>query len=322
MAGLGPPPPLNSGRRVDRGVGLREAPRARLLRWLPECRTGTIETTPAGAQVGRAAVAWFPARGRPRRGSPLWICGPATCRPTPRDPPGLCSPLALRYPDRHAAPARRGQRALGGAHQQRSDKGWIRGRRVHNGRRCCGSASLSRILHDASRSRPARSGRPDPAQAVARVREYVADSDPHRPGRDRGASAGPGCWRRRLPRKAVRERGTRGSHQVLLRRPGHLLSDTLELGTLRLDTASRQVTIGNRPQFFSPREVAVLEILLRRSGRVIAKKLVEDHLFGLSGDVGSNAVEVYVHRLRKQLADADADVEIHTIRGVGYLIAG
>jgi DNA-binding response OmpR family regulator len=44
-------------------------------------------------------------------------------------------------------------------------------------------------------------------------------------------------------------------------------------------------------------------------------------MFGLSGDVGSNAVEVYVHRLRKLLAEAGADVEIHTIRGVGYLIA-
>jgi DNA-binding response OmpR family regulator len=109
--------------------------------------------------------------------------------------------------------------------------------------------------------------------------------------------------------------------RVLLRRPGNLLADTLEMGTLRLDTASRQVAIGGRPQFLSPREVAVLEILLRRSGRVISKKLVEDHLFGLSGDVGSNAIEVYVHRLRKQLAEAGADVEIHTIRGVGYLIA-
>ena len=65
----------------------------------------------------------------------------------------------------------------------------------------------------------------------------------------------------------------------------------------------------------------MLEILLRRSGRVVAKKLVEDYLFGLSGDVGSNAVEVYVHRLRKQLSDARADVAIHTIRGVGYMIA-
>jgi DNA-binding response OmpR family regulator len=109
--------------------------------------------------------------------------------------------------------------------------------------------------------------------------------------------------------------------RVLLRRPGSLLSDTLELGTLRLDTASRQVTIRDRAQSLSPREAAVLEILLRRSGRVVAKKLVEDHLFGLSEDVGSNAVEVYVHRLRKQLSEANADVEIHTIRGIGYLIA-
>jgi DNA-binding response OmpR family regulator len=109
--------------------------------------------------------------------------------------------------------------------------------------------------------------------------------------------------------------------RVLLRRPVDLQGDTLGLGTLRLDTATRQVTLGNRPQLLSPREVAVLEILLRRSGRVIPKKLVEDHLFGLSGDVGSNAIEVYVHRLRKHLAQAGADVEIHTIRGVGYLIA-
>ncbi|HSY29860.1 MAG TPA: winged helix-turn-helix domain-containing protein, partial [Burkholderiaceae bacterium] len=68
------------------------------------------------------------------------------------------------------------------------------------------------------------------------------------------------------------------------------------------------------------REIAVLEILMRRSGRVVPKQLVEDQLFGLSSNAGSNAVEVYVHRLRKQLTDAGANVQIHTIRGVGYLI--
>ncbi|MCL2428827.1 MAG: response regulator transcription factor [Alphaproteobacteria bacterium] len=108
--------------------------------------------------------------------------------------------------------------------------------------------------------------------------------------------------------------------RVLLRRPGGLLGDALELGSLRLDTVSREVTIGGRPQSLSPREVAVLEILLRRGGRVVPKKLVEDHLFGLSGEVGSNAVEVYVHRLRKHLSETDADVAIHTVRGIGYLI--
>jgi hypothetical protein len=64
--------------------------------------------------------------------------------------------------------------------------------------------------------------------------------------------------------------------------------------------------------------------LLGPGGRVrptIDKKLVEDQIFGASGDVASNAIEVYVHRLCKQLAECGAKVQIHTIRGVGYLIA-
>jgi DNA-binding response OmpR family regulator len=108
--------------------------------------------------------------------------------------------------------------------------------------------------------------------------------------------------------------------RAMLRRPGSLLEDAIDLGTLRLDTVSRQVTVAGKPQSFSPREIAVLEVLLRRAGRVIPKKILEDHLFGM-GDVQSNAVEVYVHRLRKQLADAGSDTEIHTVRGVGYLIS-
>jgi DNA-binding response OmpR family regulator len=109
--------------------------------------------------------------------------------------------------------------------------------------------------------------------------------------------------------------------QALLRRPGNLLGLSLSLGNVTLDTEARQVFVAGQPQFFSVREVEVLEILLRRSGRVVSKKLVEDHLYGLSTDVGSNAVEVCVHRLRKQLAEAGADVQIHTIRGVGYLLS-
>lgn len=109
--------------------------------------------------------------------------------------------------------------------------------------------------------------------------------------------------------------------QALLRRPGNLLGRSLSVGNVTFDTEARQVVVADRPQFFSAREVAVLEILMRRSGRVVSKKLVEDQLFGLSIDVGSNAIEVYVHRLRKQLTDSGATVQIHTIRGVGYLIA-
>jgi DNA-binding response OmpR family regulator len=109
--------------------------------------------------------------------------------------------------------------------------------------------------------------------------------------------------------------------QALLRRPGNLLGVALKLGNVTLDTVARQVFVGDQPIFFSPREIAVLEHLLRRSGRVVAKTLLEDNLYGLYQEVGSNAVEVYVHRVRKHLAEVGASVHIHTLRGVGYLIA-
>ena len=109
--------------------------------------------------------------------------------------------------------------------------------------------------------------------------------------------------------------------QALLRRPGNLLGKLLSFGNVALDTEGRQVFIADKPRSFPARETAVLEILLRRGGNVAPKRLFEDQLFGLSGDVGSNAVEVYVHRLRKMLADAGATVKIHTVRGVGYLMA-
>jgi DNA-binding response OmpR family regulator len=109
--------------------------------------------------------------------------------------------------------------------------------------------------------------------------------------------------------------------QALLRRPGQLLGLALTVGNVTLDTEARQVEIGGQTLALSVREIAVLEILMRRAGKVVSKKLVEDQLFGLSGEVGSNAVEVYIHRVRKQLAEAGATARIDTIRGVGYMIS-
>jgi DNA-binding response OmpR family regulator len=109
--------------------------------------------------------------------------------------------------------------------------------------------------------------------------------------------------------------------EAILRRPGQLLGSSLNLANLVYDTESRQVFIDGVPRIFSARETSVLEILLRRQGRVVPKKNVEDHIFGLTSDVASNAVEVYVSRLRKQLGEYGAKILIHTIRGVGYLMA-
>ena len=109
--------------------------------------------------------------------------------------------------------------------------------------------------------------------------------------------------------------------QALLRRPGLLQGRTLRLANVVLDIEAQQAFIDSHPQALSAREVAVLELLMWRSGCVISKKAAEDHVFGRSEQVASNAIEVYVHRLRKQLADGGAKVRIHTMRGVGYLIA-
>ena len=109
--------------------------------------------------------------------------------------------------------------------------------------------------------------------------------------------------------------------EAQLRRPGQLLGSSLRIAKRAFDTQNRQASIDDQPQVLSARETAVLELLMRSKGRVVSKKQVEDHIFGHSGEVASNAVEVYVHRLRKQLSERGARVQVHTIRGVGYLIA-
>ena len=94
-----------------------------------------------------------------------------------------------------------------------------------------------------------------------------------------------------------------------------------EVADVVLDLTTRQLKIGDRSESLSPREFDILELLCRRKGRVVAKRALEDHLFGLDGELGSNAVEVYVHRVRKRLADVGTKAQVHTIRGVGYMIS-
>jgi DNA-binding response OmpR family regulator len=109
--------------------------------------------------------------------------------------------------------------------------------------------------------------------------------------------------------------------EALMRRPHAMTGQVLALANLTFDTQSKQAFIDDEPQVLPARESAVLEILLRRKDRAVPKKAVEDQLFGLDGEVSSNAVEVYVHRLRRQLGERGAKVQIHTVRGVGYMIA-
>ena len=109
--------------------------------------------------------------------------------------------------------------------------------------------------------------------------------------------------------------------KALLRRPGGVLGLTLELGRLSFDTVHREAAVVGRRLSLSASELTLLELLLRRAGRVVPRRLLEEGLYGFDDDVGPNSLEAHVSRLRKKLEAAEAGVQIHTLRGVGYLAA-
>ena len=90
----------------------------------------------------------------------------------------------------------------------------------------------------------------------------------------------------------------------------------IEVGPLSYDQTERTVTLDGRLVDLSAREMAVLEVLLLRLGRLVSKEQLVDHLCGWGEEVSTNAIEVYVHRLRKKLENAG--IRIATLRGLGY----
>ena len=109
--------------------------------------------------------------------------------------------------------------------------------------------------------------------------------------------------------------------KALLRRPGNALGILLTLGNVEFDTNSRQVTVEGRDITLSRRERDALELLMRRAQNVVTKSMFEEELYNFNEEVSSNSVEVAVHRLRKSLNEANADIFIHTLRGVGYILS-
>ena len=108
--------------------------------------------------------------------------------------------------------------------------------------------------------------------------------------------------------------------QALLRRPPGGDSHWLTLGNVALEVESRQATVAGKILFLPAREIDVLEVLLKHGGRLVSYEAFQAQVFGSSQGVSSNAIEVYVHRLRRLLGEAGANVQIHTIRGAGYLM--
>jgi two-component system, OmpR family, response regulator QseB len=102
----------------------------------------------------------------------------------------------------------------------------------------------------------------------------------------------------------------------VLRRAAGRGDPHIQHGDLRLDPVTRTVQLGGQPVSVSAHEYAVLEALLQRPGAVLSRSQLEDRLYGWDDQIGSNAVEVYVHGLRRKLG-SDA---IRTLRGVGYFV--
>ena len=106
--------------------------------------------------------------------------------------------------------------------------------------------------------------------------------------------------------------------RALLRRANRQENPLLTCASLSYDSNSREFTLAGQPLALTRRERAVLEMLTLRAGKTVSKKALADSLFSLDDEASPDAVEIYVHRIRKKLESGD--VVIVTLRGLGYLL--
>jgi two-component system response regulator QseB len=104
--------------------------------------------------------------------------------------------------------------------------------------------------------------------------------------------------------------------RAVKRRSSGRATPALQVGGLRLDPATREVSLDGAPVQLSTRELALLEALLERPGRPLSRPQLEERIYGWGQEVESNAVEVHVHSLRRKLGPG----WIKTLRGVGYMV--
>ena len=106
--------------------------------------------------------------------------------------------------------------------------------------------------------------------------------------------------------------------RALLRRGQCGTSPMLCCGSLSFDSVGRRAAIDGQPLELTSREVSLLEALMLRAGKVVSKEQLLERLYSYSEEASNNAIEVYIHRLRKKTAAAGGS--LRTIRGLGYII--
>jgi len=108
--------------------------------------------------------------------------------------------------------------------------------------------------------------------------------------------------------------------KALLRRRSGNEALVHRCGQLAFDTVSRMFSYCGEPLALTPREHAVLEALIARPGRALSKEKLFHEVFALDDDVNLDAIELYIHRIRKKLERPGGDAAIVTLRGIGYLM--
>jgi len=106
--------------------------------------------------------------------------------------------------------------------------------------------------------------------------------------------------------------------RALIRRAHGRANSELVHGRLRLDVEGRRLYVDGQPVDLSARELAIMELLLLKEGRVVTKQQLVDHLYGWEEGSSSNSVAVFIYRLRKRFEPYG--VSIRTVRGMGYVI--
>ncbi len=99
------------------------------------------------------------------------------------------------------------------------------------------------------------------------------------------------------------------------RRFYRVVNTIIEHGNIQLDLSSHRLEINGIPVTLSPREFTLLQVLLENAGRVLSRQRLIESLYGWDDSIDSNAVEVFIHHLRKKVGPG----LIRTVRGIGYL---
>jgi DNA-binding response OmpR family regulator len=108
--------------------------------------------------------------------------------------------------------------------------------------------------------------------------------------------------------------------RALHRRQFTLRADRIEVGRLIYDFRDREALVDDKALDLPRRERLVLETLIRRPGRTVMRRTLEEAVYSLDDEIGSNALDAHISRLRRKLEEAAAGVEIRAIRNIGYLL--